>query len=414
LPGKRPNTFNFKAFRDMSRNDDGFNLDDMMEIFGDAVTAPAKAPVATAAPAPAPAPATAPAAEEGLSADEQALLDAYEKQKQEKRQRDLEAQRKKEEESKRILEDYERAQREAREKQERERAEHQAKREKELAELKRKEEFRLDAERMAEEEKKIIEEFEKEATVQKERQEKERQAKEAAAQAELQRLAEQQKAEAHKREAEESKREADLKAQAEAVTKKDGRLMELLAKAQQDLQSGALPPLPGAPPAAEAPSAAGGPSASDLLLDIEQKENDAFCSMLDETRKSMFTFLAPLIGIKAATNMLTKTVEKARSKAPIVLKDANWKMDGSLRDDGSVDNERLLKNVASLPAVSRANDYLAGLRELVNLRFKAVEAGLGATTAGEMRNRSIATREHFTNKPWPKEWVDLFYKEVVG
>ncbi|HXB97076.1 MAG TPA: hypothetical protein VNZ54_03430 [bacterium] len=401
----------------MSRNDDGFNLDDMMEIFGDAVSAPAKTPVATAAPAPAPAPAPAsasPAVSEGLSADEQALLEAYEKQKQEKRQRDLEAQRKKEEESKRILEDYERAQREAREKQERERAEHQAKREKELAELKRKEEFRLDAERMAEEEKKIIEEFEREAAAQKERQETERLAKETAAQAELQRLAEQQKAEAHKREAEESQREADLKAQAEAVTKKDSRLMELLAKAQHDLQAGALPPLPGGPAMPDPAASAGAPSAGDVLLDIEQKEIDAFCSMLDETRKSMFTFLAPLIGIKAATNMLTKTVEKARSKAPVVLKDANWKMDGSLRDDGSVDNERLLKNVASLPAVSRANDYLSGLRELVNLRFKAVEAGLGATTAGEMRNRSLATREHFTNKPWPKEWVDLFYKEVVG
>ena len=311
----------------MSRNDDGFNLDDMMEIFGDAVSAPAKAPVATAAPASAPAP-SSPADSEGLSVDEQALLEAYEKQKQEKRKRDEEAQRKKEEESKRILEDYERAQREASEKQERERAEHQAKREKELAELKRKEEFRLDAERMAEEEKKIIEEFEREATAQKERQEKERVAKEAAAQADLQRLAEQQKAEASKREAEESRREADLKAQAEAVTKKDSRLMELLAKAQHDLQAAPLPPLPGAAPEA---AAAGGPSASDVLLDIEQKENDAFCAMLDETRKSMFTFLAPLIGIKAATNMLTKTVEKARAKAPVVLKDANWKMDGSLR-----------------------------------------------------------------------------------
>jgi hypothetical protein len=127
----------------------------------------------------------------------------------------------------------------------------------------------------------------------------------------------------------------------------------------------------------------------------------------------MFTFLAPLIGIKAATNMLTKTVEKARAKAPVVLKDANWKMDGSLRDDGSVDSERLLKNVGSLAPVGRVAGYLAGLRELVSLRIKAVEAGLGSTTAGEMRNRVLATREHFSNKPWPKEWVALFYSDVV-
>jgi chemotaxis protein histidine kinase CheA len=401
----------------MSRNDDGFNLDDMMEIFGDAVAAPSKAPVATA-PAAVHAPAPASAAvkaqqSEGLTGEELALLEAYEKQKHEKHQREEEARRKKDQDAKRILEDYEKAQAQAREKEERERAAHSAKREKELEELKRKEEFQLNAQKMAEEEAKIIEEFEREAQAQKERQEAERKAKEAAAQAELQRLAEQQKAEASRRQAEDAQREDQLRVQAESVSKKDSRLLELLAKAQQDLQAPSLPPLPGGG-AADPAAAPSGPSAADVLLDIEQKENDAFCSMLDETRKAMFTFLAPLIGIKAATNMLTKTVEKARAKAPVVLKDANWKMDGSLRDDGSVDNERLLKNVGSLPALGRVNGYLAGLRELVGLRLKAVEAGLGATTAGEMHNRVLATREHFGGKPWPKEWVDLFYQEVVG
>lgn len=399
----------------MGRNDDGFNLDDMMEIFGDAVPAPAKSPVATQAPPsspPAPGPPTAsPAAADSLSDDELAILEAYEKQKKEKAKREEEARRKKEEEAQRILEEYERTRKEAAEKEARERAAAEAKRQKELEELKRKEEFKLDAERMAEEERKIIEEFEREAAAQKQRQEEERRAKEAAAQAELQRLAEQQKAEEAKRQAEEAAQEAALQAQAQALSKKDSRLLELMAKAQSELQATGLPPLSAAVPVPAAPA---GPKASDVLIDIEQKENDAFCAMLDETRKAMFTFLAPLIGIKASNNMLNKSVEKARAKAPVVLKDANWKMDGTLREDGSVDPERLLKNAASLPAATRVEEYLAGLRELVGLRIKAVEAGLGATTAGEMKNRVLACQAALKQKPIPKEWVEIFFRQVVG
>lgn len=399
----------------MGRNDDGFNLDDMMEIFGDAVPAAPKAPAVATQAAPATAPVKADTEDLSLSSDEMAILEAYEKQKQEKRRRDEEARRKKEEDAQRILEEYERNQREAQEKEARERKEREAKRQAELEELKRKEEFKLDAERMAEEERKIIEEFEREAAAQKQKQEQERLAKETAAQAELQKLAEKQKAEEAKRKAEEAAREAELQAQAQAVSKKDSRLLELLAKAQVEIQATGLPPLPGVAgaPAATAP-AKPGRSAADILLDIEQKENDAFCAMLDETRKAMFTFLAPLIGIKASNNMLNKSVEKARAKAPVVLKDANWKMDGSLREDGSVDPERLMKNVASLPAATRVDDYLAGLGELLGIRFKAVEAGLGATTAGEMKNRVLATRDSAGMKKAPADWVEIFFRQVVG
>jgi hypothetical protein len=59
-------------------------------------------------------------------------------------------------------------------------------------------------------------------------------------------------------------------------------------------------------------------------------------------------------------------------------------------------------------------EYLAGLHELMNIRIKAVEAGLGATTAGEMKNRVLACREPLSKKPIPKEWVELFFRDVVG
>jgi hypothetical protein len=401
----------------MGRNDDGFNLEDMMEIFGDAVSAPAKAPaVATQTPPPASTPLPSPSVEteaDGLSEEERAILEAYEKQKKEKLRKEEEARRRKEEEAQRILEEYERAQKAAAEREARERAEAEAKRRRELEELKRKEEFKLDAARMAEEERRIIEEFERETQAQKQRQEEERRAKEAAAQAELQRLAEQQRAEEAKRQAEEAAKEAELQAQAEALSKKDSRLLELLAKAQRDLKESALPPLPGTGPISATSSPAPGSKATDILLDIGQKECEAFCEMLDETRKAMFTFLAPLIGIKASTNMLNKSVEKARAKAPVILKDANWRMDGSLREDGSVDPERVLKNTAAIPAGTRVSEFLGGLSELLQIRFKAVELGLGATTAGEMRNRVLACRENLKRRGFKDDWIDLFFTEVV-
>jgi hypothetical protein len=395
----------------MGKNDDGFSLDDMMEIFGDVGVAPAAAKpsaVATQAPPPAPTPAVSAAIQAELDADELAILAAYEKSKKDQRANEEAARRKKEEDQRRILEDFERQRKEAEAREVRERAEREAKRQRELEELKKKEEFQLNADKMAEEERRIIEEFEKQAAAEKLRQEEEKRAKEASAQAELQSLAEKQRQEADKRHSEEAVKDAEIQAQVAAVSKKDSRLMELLAKTQQDLQQAAPPPLPGLPVAA----AAGASSSS--LLDIELKENEAFCFMLDETRKAMFTFLAPLIGIKAATNMLNKTVEKARAKAPVVLKDANWKMDGSLRDDGSVDPERLLKNVSGLPAGSRAADYISGLRELCSLRIKAVEAGLGATTANEMKTRVLQTRPHAVEKKIPGDWVNIFYHDVLA
>ena len=397
----------------MGKNDDGFSLDDMMEIFGDAGVAPAPTkPVATATPpAPPPAPAApvrSAAIQAELDADELAILAAYERSKKEQKAREDEARRKKEDEQRRILEDFERQRMETEAREAKERAEREAKRRQEIEELKKKEEFQLNAAKMAEEEARIIEEFEKQAAAEKLRQEEEKRSKEASAQAELQRLAEQQRQEAEKRHVEEAAKDAELQAQAQAVSKKDSRLMELLAKTQQDLQQTAPPPLP------NMPAAAASAASAEVLLDVELKENEAFCFMLDETRKAMFTFLAPLIGIKAATNMLNKTVEKARAKAPVVLKDGNWKMDGSLRDDGSVDPERLLKNVSSLPAGSRVADYLAGLRELISLRIKAVEAGLGATTATEMKARVVLSRSHAVEKKIDSAWIDLFYRDVVG
>lgn len=404
----------------MSKNDDGFNLDDMMEIFGESADLPAKKEEAPSRPAVAiqEAPRSA-AAPEDISADEVAILAAYERTKKEQKMRDEEARRKKDEEAQKILEQYERELREAKERESKLRLELENRQKKELEALKKKDDFSLDEAKKAEEERKIIEEFERQSREQREKEELSKRAQEEKAQQELKALAEKQKTEEALRQAEESKREDEFKAKAAAQVgdKKENRLMELLAKAQADLEKVAPAPLPSASTgngAGASTAPASGESLKDVFLDIEAKENTAFNYMLDETRKSMFTFLAPMIGIKAASNMLNKTVEKARANAPVLLKDANWKMDGSLREDGSVDSERLLLNVQKIPVATRVDDFINGIHVLVAMRIKSVEAGLGAKASSDMKMKLSELRRNFSDKGIAPQWIDIFYRNIVG
>jgi hypothetical protein len=177
-----------------------------------------------------------------------------------------------------------------------------------------------------------------------------------------------------------------------------------------------LPPL--APPPGHEPISAPPPAPpAEPQPPVEfAAENEAFCAMLDETRAEMIGFLVPLIGIRATNNMLNKSVEKARAKAPVVLKDANWRMDGTLREDGSVDPERLLKNAVGLPEATRMDEYLAGLHELVGLRIRAVEAGLGPGPCNDMKARLVAIRGGMQklSVPMQEEWIEAFYSKVLA
>jgi translation initiation factor 2 beta subunit (eIF-2beta)/eIF-5 len=149
------------------------------------------------------------------------------------------------------------------------------------------------------------------------------------------------------------------------------------------------------------------------LQDIGAQENEAFCALLEETRAVMFTFLLPLIGAKATSNMLNKSLEKTRAKA-LVLKDANWRMDGELREDGSVDPERLLKNLSALAPETRVEDYLDGLHSLVDLRVRAVEAGLGEGTCSDLKARLKAACSILAQASLPAPWVALFQRRVLA
>jgi hypothetical protein len=432
----------------VAKNDDVFDLDDVLEIFG---TQPKAGRAVPAKPAVS---ASAAAEVEALTEEEQRLLEEYERGKRERQQHEERARQAKQAEERRILEEYERGKREARERQERE---HKAAEQKHQAEIESLRQQHLMEEARKQEEKRILADYERARRARAEQEKAEQEAGEAQAQQALKDLAQRQ--------------QEEPAAVARPNNEKHQRLLDLLGKVQRDLKAGRplsldplpvppssrLPPLPGlpvmptatatapesAPASAPLPAAETGlesaaapnpavpvevapvfgegaePAPAFTRADLEGSEvesgfNDAFCYMLDETRKAVFSYLAPVIGIKAANIMLTKTLEKARSCAAAMLKDANWRTDGTLREDGSLDADRLLKNAISLPPEERSQLYVQAMHEILNLRLQAVGLGLGSSAREELLERLHLLRvRSFVDRGVRPEWITMFYNEVV-
>jgi|GEM_PF-1814630 len=412
----------------VTQSDDVFDLDDVLEIFGGQPKAGAAVPAPEV---------EAPAGllADALTPEEQRLLEDYERSKRERLQREEQARQAKQAEERRILEEYERSKREAQARQERERQEAERQRQAEIEALRQKD---LLAQARKQEEKRILAEYERARRARAEEEKAEQEASEARAQQALKELAQRQQAEQAQRLSEEQA------VAARPSSDKHQRLLDLLGKVQRDLKAGrplSLDPLPEPVPAPEpahapepaAPSASALPAEtapvlgdaagsgpapaftrSDVPGAVVSGFNDAMCLMLDETRKVVFAYLAPVIGIRAANTMLSKTLEKARAKAGAMLKDANWRTDGTLRDDGSLDADRLLKNAAGLAPEQRRPLYVEALREILRLRLQAVELGLGAQARQELLERLLQLRlRTFVDRGIKKDWVDMFYDEVM-
>jgi len=98
--------------------------------------------------------------------------------------------------------------------------------------------------------------------------------------------------------------------------------------------------------------------------------------MFEEARKILFQVVSQLIGAKATLTMLAKTFEKSRTKHPKTYRNSNWKSDGSLREDGSLDKDRTLRNLQDIPVPNRSEELISALADLLALRLSAIEQGL--------------------------------------
>jgi hypothetical protein len=97
-----------------------------------------------------------------------------------------------------------------------------------------------------------------------------------------------------------------------------------------------------------------------------------------------------------------------------MLKDANWRTDGTLRDDGSLDADRLLKNAAGLAPELRRPQYVESLHEILSLRLQAVELGMGAPARQELMERLLQLRlRNFADRGLRMDWVEMFFNEVM-
>jgi hypothetical protein len=116
----------------------------------------------------------------------------------------------------------------------------------------------------------------------------------------------------------------------------------------------------------------------------------------NDIKKGFAAELMAGIDKKNVDNMMLRTLEKTAAGF-IILKNTNWDADGKLRADGSIDAERLIKNMSAykdrIKEVDR--EIEESLKALFFMRIRAVKLGLGngkyeAMKAGLMKRVSIA------------------------
>ncbi len=119
-----------------------------------------------------------------------------------------------------------------------------------------------------------------------------------------------------------------------------------------------------------------------------QKEQSFFL-LFDEYRAIIDHELKDLVGERKTRNMLAKTFEIAREKYMDVFRNANWDPSGNLLEDGSLDGNRMAENAISLEESHREITVDMALVYLMNLRFQAIEKGLGAGFKNKLRARLL-------------------------
>lgn len=162
-------------------------------------------------------------------------------------------------------------------------------------------------------------------------------------------------------------------------------LTPVSAAPPKEAAKGPAPAVPGqeaAQPAAE--TAAPAPDPEELKKTRAELE---FLMLYDEFRNIIIYELKDLVGEKKTFTMLTRTVEMAREKYPMIFRNANWNAEGNLLEDGGVDSHRLLENKNALDSPKADETMDMALSSLLKLRLQAVEKGLGTGLKNKIRAR---------------------------
>jgi len=106
-----------------------------------------------------------------------------------------------------------------------------------------------------------------------------------------------------------------------------------------------------------------------------ETEKAAMIKMYEEISAELRNILMSSISEKAVNNMMLRSLEKIALMHP-VMKNTNWDSDGRLKEDGSVDFERFIKNIQQLGHENIEKAFSA-MMELLAMRLKAIKTGTG-------------------------------------
>ncbi|PKL91308.1 MAG: hypothetical protein CVV21_08840 [Candidatus Goldiibacteriota bacterium HGW-Goldbacteria-1] len=106
-----------------------------------------------------------------------------------------------------------------------------------------------------------------------------------------------------------------------------------------------------------------------------ETEKAAMIKMYEEISAELRNILMSSISEKAVNNMMLRSLEKIALMHP-VMKNTNWDSDGRLKEDGSVDFERFIKNIQQFGNENIEKAFSA-MMELLAMRLKAIKTGTG-------------------------------------
>jgi hypothetical protein len=204
--------------------------------------------------------------------------------------------------------------------------------------------------------------------------------------------------------------EADQAAHASASAEadKEAKFKDYLANLKGKMAQEGLPKLAMSRPPAPAPSAA----ASGLDLDVTKCKQLA--AMFEELREEMIKQVGDKIGRKAAQTMMKKTLAKVAKQHLEIFGRAAVNSKNELREDGALDQDRLTRAFYAVPVEKRSSELQKACYELIEMRFIAVELGLGARAKGFIIGHTLdAVDKAFAKKGYDKALVKWFQNDVI-
>jgi hypothetical protein len=202
--------------------------------------------------------------------------------------------------------------------------------------------------------------------------------------------------------------QASDQASAEDQAKAD-KLKGYLADLKAKVASGGMPQL-------SLSSKAMAPKLSDASqgLDLDILKSKALAGMFEETRTELLKHVVDVIGKKPAQAMMKKTLAKVAKLHLDVFGRAAVDPKNELRVDGQLDEEKLARAVYALPAPQRVEKVQKAMYELIEMRFIAVELGLGHRTKAAVLTKTLnALEASFKKKGHPADLVKWYMGDVI-